>query len=102
MKKELTFDLINGNFLPEDAKSVLLNLVKYKISYHELELFSAAERFGKDLPHSKTRISQLKHSMADIEHFFNAIEKNEITISISAKVEVVCKEKNQLNELVSR
>ncbi|MFY7741134.1 MAG: hypothetical protein ACOVQR_00680 [Flavobacterium sp.] len=102
MKKELTFDLINGNFLPEDAKSVLLNLVKYKISYHELELFSAAERFGKDLPHSKTRIAQLKQSMGDVENFFNAMEKNEISISISAKVEVVCKENSQLNELVSR
>lgn len=53
MKTNLNFDLINGTFQPAEAKNVLFTLIKDKINFHELEMFSAYERYGVELPHSK-------------------------------------------------
>lgn len=100
MKKELSFDLIDGDFLPEDAKSILMSLIKNKINYHELELFSASERFGSDLPHSQKRIQQLNEALGEIKTFFSSIENKDIKFKITAKVDIIPVEKNEFNEVV--
>jgi hypothetical protein len=100
MKTEFSFDLINGDFLADDAKSILMSLIKDKINYHELELFSASERFGRDLPHSKRRIKQLNEAMIEMNTFLSSIENKDITFTISAKVDIIPVEKNKMNEVV--
>jgi hypothetical protein len=98
MKTDLNFDLINGTFKPLEAKSILLILLKNKINFHELEIFSSQERFGKDLPHSKKRITELKESMANVEIFFQELANLDTSIKITSSVEISAVEKKEKNE----
>jgi len=99
MKTNLTFDLIDGTFKPFEAKRVLFTLIKDKINFHELELFSANERYGFDLPHSRKRIKDLNDTLVRIEHVINEFEKSNFEIKISGAIEIVAVEKMEKNEV---
>lgn len=99
MKTNLTFDLIDGTFKPSEAKRVLFTLIKDKINFHELEIFSANERFGIDLPHSKNRIKNLKQALVKIEQVINELEKSNLEIKISGAIEIAAVEKMEKNEV---
>ena len=73
-------------------------LLKNKINFHELEIFSSQERFGKDLPHSQKRISQLKEAMANVELFFQELANSDSSIEIISSVEISAVEKKEKNE----
>lgn len=98
MKTDLNFDLINGTFKPLEAKSILLTLLKNKINFHELEIFSSQERFGKDLPHSQKRITELKSSIQQVEFFFRELDNSDFSIKITSSVEISAVEKKEKNE----
>ncbi|RAR46679.1 hypothetical protein [Flavobacterium lacus] len=99
MDKNLNFKLIDGTFKPSDAKSVLTTLVKDKIKFHELELFSAHERFGIELPHSKKRIAELNEILLQISQVLKDYESEEVEIRISGTIEVLAVEKKEKNEV---
>jgi len=99
MQTNLTFDLIDGTFKPFEAKSVLFTLIKDKINFHEREIFSADERFGTDLPHSKKRIKDLNEALVRIEQVINEFEKSNLEIKISGAIEIVAVEKMEKNEV---
>lgn len=99
MKTNLTFDLIDGTFKPIEAKKVLFTLIKDKINFHELEIFSAYERYGIDLLNSKTRIKDLKNALVNIEQVINEFEKSNFEIKISGAIEIVAVEKMGKNEV---
>lgn len=48
MNKTEKLILIEGKFLHEEAKDVLVNIFSAKINFHQLKNFSSQERFGKD------------------------------------------------------
>jgi hypothetical protein len=99
MKSNLTFDLIDGTFNPVEAKRVLFTLIKDKINFHELEIFSTNERYGIDLPNSKTRIKDLNKALVNIEEVINELEKSNFEIKISGAIEIVAVEKMEKNEV---
>lgn len=99
MKTSLTFDLIDGTFKPFEAKRVLFTLIKDKINFHELELFSAHERFGADLPVSRNRIKNLNEALVKIEEVITEFEKSNLEIKISGTIEIVAVQKAEKNEV---
>ncbi len=99
MTKPVTFDLIDGTFKPDEAKSVLFNLIQDKINYHELERFSAQERFGIELPHSQKRISQLNESLLKIQALVEASEKANVALQISGTIEIAVVEKKAVHDV---
>lgn len=99
MKTNLTFDLINGTFQPAEAKNVLFTLIKNKINFHELEMFSAHERYGLELPHSKKRVTELKDALLQIEETIKEFEKSNSNIQIMGAIEIVGVEKKAEHEI---
>jgi hypothetical protein len=99
METNLNFNLIEGTFKPSDAKSILTTLVKDKIRFHELELFSAHERFGIELPHSKKRIKELNNILLNLNQVMNDYDNNEVEVKISGIVEILVVEKIEKNEV---
>lgn len=99
MKTNLTFDLINGTFQPAEAKNVLFTLIKDKINFHELEMFSAYERYGIELPHSKKRVADLKNALLQIEETIKEFEKSNSNIQIKGKIEIIAVEKKEKHEV---
>lgn len=73
MQKELQADLINGQFTPEDARELLVDLFSRKTNFHEIKNFSANERFGKDDPVHVNRIAALTNSMEQLNELFREV-----------------------------
>ena len=58
MKKKQDFKFIEGEFTPQDAKEVLIDLYTSKINFHLMKNFSSSERFGKDDKTASKRIPE--------------------------------------------
>lgn len=69
MEKELDIKLIDGKFNIEDANLVLMELLRFKINFHNGRLFSDYEREGWDASNSKERLDQLNRSLSDLRRF---------------------------------
>jgi len=73
-----SFKLIDGSFIAADAKEILLNVIDYKIRFHQLKDFSGEERFGCEYEHSTERIAELRETRQEIiELFDNLTDLNE-------------------------
>lgn len=93
MTTTLNFDLIKGNFKVADAKRVLMTLINDKIGFHELEIFSAHEKYGKDLPDSIRRVKELNEALLKITEFVNQIDTDNSEIKILGSIEIVAVDK---------
>lgn len=60
------FKLITGEFSPENAEEILMDLINKKINFHHLRDFSHQERFGKSDEATLRRIKELDESKAEI------------------------------------
>ncbi len=63
MTETQCIELIRGTFTAEEAKELLLNLIKYKINFHGHRSFSAEVRFGAPEINAQKRINELKQSI---------------------------------------
>lgn len=67
MENQQKLKLIEGTFLPAEAKEVLMNIYTAKITFHELKNFSSVERFGKDDEAARRKIESLRKEMERLE-----------------------------------
>lgn len=93
MKKHHT-KLIDGKFTAAKAKKLLLELLSYKINYHQIEKFSNEERFGTDGEHSAIRIKELKEEKIALTKWISTLEKDKkLNITCNIKLETSKHEK---------
>lgn len=83
-----TTKLIDGNFSVEDAKSVLLEMISYKISHHQKKKHSNEERFGSDMDHSEKRILELSTERQDLNAWFKSLSPD-AKVRIIGNIEIV-------------
>jgi hypothetical protein len=89
MKKHNT-TLIEGTFALSKAKKLLLELLSYKINYHQIEKFSNEERFGVDREHSEKRIKELTEEKQALARWMELFEQNnKIKIDCNIKMEII-------------
>lgn len=69
--KKQTEDLVRGEYVAEEAREIISNLILQKINFHNLKDFSSRERSGKADEHSLQRIEELKESR---QHILDVIE----------------------------
>ena len=94
MQKELQADLINGQFTPEDARELLIDLFSRKTNFHEIKNFSANERFGKDDPTHTNRIAALTNSMEQLQQLFREVGDTGKKLEIRSVVSISVKDAN--------
>lgn len=88
MERNHYFDLIKGNFSPEECKEVILGLVNYKISFHEKKSFSSEIRTGKPDQASLKRIKELKVIRDTLAQHFNEAERDGVELSVTSSVSI--------------
>ena len=54
------YKLLEGTFSPDEARQILLSLVKSKIDFHNMAKLSNEERFGQDTAPSERRLAELR------------------------------------------
>lgn len=93
MKKH-TIKLIDGTFTLPKAKKLLLELLSYKINYHQMEKFSNEERFGADREQSAKRIKELDEEKTAVTKWIKTLdERKALTINCKIKLEITKHEK---------
>ena len=89
MKTKHNLKLIEGKFIPSEAGKVLSGLINYKINYHQMELFSNEERFGKDVSNSKKRIEELKAVTGSLKKIIDFTSDKGQILQLSCAVEII-------------
>lgn len=82
------FQLIEGEFLPDEAMKLLMSLLNNKINYHQLESFSNQIRIGKEVLHSQKRVDYLKQSIEDIKKIINEAEQKGKQLNIGSVIQI--------------
>jgi len=88
MENKHKLKLIDGKFKPSEAGSILFELISRKISYHQMEIFSNEERFGKDVSNSKKRIEQLKDVRKHLEEIIEYSSEKKLNLKIESFINI--------------
>lgn len=97
--KNHTIKLIDGEFTPHNAKSLLLELLSQKINYHQKLKFSNEERFGKDPERSERKILELSEEKQQLIQWINNIDTAEkITIKGNIELEIISNGVSNINQ----
>ncbi len=86
------FQLIEGEFFPNEALKLLMSLLNNKINYHQLESFSNQIRIGSDFSHSKKRVEYLKQSIEDIKLILKDAEESGKQLKIESIIQITLSE----------
>lgn len=57
--KDFNLKLIEGNFTSEESKTILLDLINYKINFHRVNRLSDVIRYGEEKDNYHSRIDEL-------------------------------------------
>ncbi len=82
------FKLIQGDFSPQDAKTVLMSVINSKINFHNLNSFSEFVKNNEDCELSKHRISVLTSSLEDINKLLEESDKNGMRLKINGDISI--------------
>ena len=88
LEKEVTHDLIRGEFKADDAADIVSHMLSTKINFHERRNFSSYIRFGVDNEASSARIKELKQAMTDIKGIIAYAKANNLDLKISSTITV--------------
>ncbi|MCZ4410589.1 hypothetical protein O3Q51_17365 [Cryomorphaceae bacterium 1068] len=82
------YDLIKGDFTPEEALEILNYLIDKKINFHELKTFSTEIRFGQVHEKSVKRTEELKQSKTAIKELIQLAEEKGKTLRLKSSVTI--------------
>lgn len=89
IEKKLTFDLINGNFSPQETMEIINHIIQKKINFHKLKSFSDTIRFGTKNEQSSQRIEVLLSYQTELKNYIeNLIDTNQ-PLDIKATITIV-------------
>lgn len=84
------FTLIDGDFTQKEAKDVLINLINYKIQFHNRKIFSTKERLGETDEVSANRLIELAETLKDLKALLNSLEED-ANLIVSSKIDIEIK-----------
>lgn len=82
------FDLIKGDFMPDDALEVCNHLILKKINFHEVRSFSHLIKFGFTDQSSLKRIEELKLDKESIKDLVLQAREQGKTLRIKATISI--------------
>jgi len=86
MTEKEPYKLIDGVFVPSEAREVLSELLSFKINFHNMKNFSSEERFQKPDEHSNERLADLKDTKTKLMALVDEAEKSNSKIKINSKI----------------
>lgn len=88
MRSKKNIKLVTGKFSAEDARNIVINLISYKINFHQMKNFSQHVRSGKNDKHSEKRITELLAMKESLLAFFEEAEKNGYKLKIGSEIRI--------------
>lgn len=88
MEENHTINLIENVFTPAEANEVLITMVRNKINFHNLEIFSLQERNGSNIEKSKKRLEELKISNEKLIEIIRFAEQNQKKLKVLSSINI--------------
>lgn len=88
MQNEEKYPIIKGEFLPSEARSILMNILNNKIKFHEMRNFSSVEMHGHKDQNAENSIVRLKNISEQVEAILNDAELKNKKLSILAELNI--------------
>jgi hypothetical protein len=83
-----SFTLIDGDFTPSEAGTIILDLINSKIRYHNLEVLNCMETGMGDALHSRKRIQELEEVRQRLNALLRFASSNNKYLKINGTFEV--------------
>lgn len=87
-EQKMTFDLIDGTFLPNETMEIINHIIQKKISFHELRNFSEKIRFGFQNDKSGERIIALTSYQKQLASYIERLEDSDQILDIKATISI--------------
>ena len=97
-EKEFTFQLVEGEFAPLEARKILLGLINSKINFHQLEHFSNEVRFNGKTSHAEQRVTALTNASEQITDLVATNSNMKFKIEGSIQITLVPVEELAINK----
>lgn len=82
------YKLIDGDFEPSDARSILFTLVNSKINFHSMQSFGITVRTSGDTSFHENRIKELTQTNTEIKKVMDYAAENKLRLRINGAVEI--------------
>ena len=92
MESVQTLNLISGTLAPNEAKEILLEMIKSKINFHNLRNFSSEIRYNRPDLQSKRRIEELTEAKEILLDMISDAKRDSKKIKIEAELLVTFEE----------
>ncbi len=83
-----SYCLIDGVFLPDEARQVLMTLIHDKISFHHRNDWSRRERLGDTDPPGTQRVDQLMATREDLKSMLADAEESGMQLVINCNIDI--------------
>ena len=95
------YTLIEGEFTPEEAREMLMNLVCEKIRFHEVQILAKQERKEDGFARHEERIADLKTTRSKLKELIKLSEQSGQSLKLSAvlAIQTLSKEQPPLDQL---
>lgn len=100
MNKIEKLTLIEGVFLSEEAKDILMNIFSSKITFHHLKNFSSKELYGKEDETAQKRIPELKKELVKLQSILAEAKEQNAKLSIHSEIIITFADNNDESEQV--
>lgn len=94
MNKTEKLTLIEGVFLHDEAKEILMNIFSAKVNYHQLKNFSSQERFGQDDETARKRIPALRAEMEKLQEILSEAKLNNKKLEVRSEINISLSNEN--------
>ena len=82
------YDLIKGDYTPEEALEIISHLLMKKINFHDLKSFSNQIRFGIEDTSSIKRIKELRNSNEELKQLVKEAKLSGKTLRVKSNITV--------------
>ncbi|MEZ7498026.1 hypothetical protein QO200_04670 [Flavobacterium sp. Arc3] len=86
--QKMTFDLIDGTFLPNETMEIINHIIQKKINFHELRNFSEKIRFGIQNDNSGERIIALTSYQKQLASYVEQLDSTDQILDIKATISI--------------
>jgi len=83
-----TYDLIKGDFSPEEASELINDLFLKKINFHQRKNFSQQIRFGSEDLQGLQRIKELKMTLEQAKDLFNEAKQSGKAVRVNSTISI--------------
>jgi hypothetical protein len=86
MNKTEKLTLIEGVFLHDEAKDILMNIFSAKVNFHKVKNIFSNERFGKDDETARKRIPSLINEMVKLHELLAEAKDNNKKLVVKSEI----------------